>query len=471
MKKNTYPTEILEVTIDSLDHKGIGFARYIHPPEKGPHGKHLLLSIDHVVPGDKVRVTVPNAKGRHKAGIQFDELLSPSPDRNLDMPVDRDMAAGAPLQFMKYEAQLAHKENLLKGYLGEAGFDTDLVKPIMGMENPYRYRNKMELTFGANGALGMHQSGNYNRVIDMEDSILAPEVMVEIKKIVSQWQKDYQFPGLDKDTKEGLLCNLLMRQSFSTGEIMVAIYASEKPDAYMDAINDLSDRLTSAHPTIESFQWLVKNGGTERSYDNDPYVIYGRDFINDELQGFKFRIWPDTFFQVNPVQAEKMVDTALEMAQVEPEMRVLDLFCGIGTFSLPLARASKDVAGIEIVEDSIMSAKRNAADNGLDNTFFMASDARWGMKELPELWGQPDLLLLDPPRNGAGGKVMRAIGRLATDRIVYVSCGPKSLASDLIWLTEFGYEVIEVQPVDQFPHTAHLETIVLLKKTGPATRR
>lgn len=464
MKKNLFPTEVLDVTIDHLDHKGVGFVRYIHPPEKGPHGKHLLLSIDHVVPGDKVRVTVPNAKGRHKANVSFDELLEAGPSRNLEMPIDREMAAGAPLQFMKYADQLVYKENMIKGYLGEAGFDTSLVKPIIGMENPYRYRNKMELTFGKDGGLGMHQQGNYRRVIDMEDSILAPKEMVEIKQLVGQWQKDYQFPGLDKDTKEGLLCNLLIRQSFETGEMMVVIYAMQPPEKYAEAIKDLSERLLAAHPRIVSFQWLVKKGGTERSYDNDVYLIHGRDYINDTLLGFKFRIWPDTFFQVNPVQAEKMVNTALEMAQVQPDMRVLDLFCGIGTFSLPLARASNELAGIEIVENSIASARRNAVDNQLDNTYFMASDARTGMKALPEVWGQPDLLLLDPPRNGAGGKVMRAIGRLGTDRIVYVSCGPKSLASDLVWLMDYGYGIVEVQPIDQFPHTAHLETIVLLQK-------
>lgn len=160
-----------------------------------------------------------------------------------------------------------------------------------------------------------------------------------------------------------------------------------------------------------------------------------------------------------------MVDYALEMADVNDDMRVLDLFCGVGTFSLPFASRSKELAGIEIVETSIESAKRNAKDNGLDNTFFMASDARRGMKELPEIWGQPDLLLLDPPRSGAGGKVMRSIGRLGTDKVVYVSCNPKCLAEDLVWLRDFGYELKTVQPIDQFPHTPHVETVVLLTRT------
>ena len=145
-------------------------------------------------------------------------------------------------------------------------------------------------------------------------------------------------------------------------------------------------------------------------------------------------------------------------------MRVLDLFCGVGTFSLPLAKMSKDLAGIEIVENSIISARRNAKDNGLDNTFFMTSDARQGLIDLNDVWGHPDLLVLDPPRSGAGGKVMRSIGRFGTDKVVYISCSPKSLAEDLTWLRDFGYELITVQPVDQFPHTTHVETVCPLTR-------
>lgn len=194
------------------------------------------------------------------------------------------------------------------------------------------------------------------------------------------------------------------------------------------------------------------------------HIPYGRDYINDELNGFKYRVWPETFFQANPVQAEKLVELALEMADVNQDMRVLDLFCGVGTFSLPLAANSKELAGIEIVDMSIQSAIRNAKDNGLANTYFMTSDARKGLIELKDTWGLPDLLLLDPPRSGADGKVMRSIGRFGTDKIVYVSCAPKSLADDLVWLREFGYELVTVQPVDQFPHTTHVECVALMSR-------
>lgn len=464
MKKIIHPTEILDITIEYLDESGRGVARYTHPPLEGSNGKRLTLYIGNVVPGDVVRVAVPNAKGRGKAVVDYDELLSPGPTRNLDVPTHEAVSGGTPLQYMHYKDQLTYKMDMIKGYLEKKDFDPNLVKPIIGMENPERYRNKMELSFGPNGELGMHQQGNFRRIIDLEDSILAPEIMVKVKHTVSQWQKDHELSGYHKETHTGLLRNLMMRNSFATGELMIAIFATEAPASIQAAVDDLVARLTTEFDTLASLLWIEHATDTERIQTDAAHVLYGRDYINEELNGFRYRIWHDTFFQANPVQAEKLVELALEMADVNKDMRVLDLFCGVGTFSLPLAKNSKELAGIEIVENSILSARRNAVDNGLDNTYFMVSDARKGLVELKETWGQPDMLLLDPPRSGAGGKVMRSIGRFGTDKIVYVSCSPKSLAEDLVWLRDFGYELVTVQPVDQFPHTAHVECVVLMSR-------
>lgn len=464
MKKKVYPTEVLDVTIEKLDDRGYGYVHYIHPPDRGSNGRGLHINVTNVVPGDVVRVTVENAKGRRKAVVDYDELLKPGPSRNLDVPTDTAVSGGVPLQYMHYADQLEYKMDMVKGYLEEAGFDPSLVKPIIGMDEPTRYRNKMELTFGENGELGMHQQGNFRRVIDLEDSILAPKVMVDVKHVVSQWQKDHQLPGYDKTEQSGMLRNLLMRISFATDELMVVLYATEGPSAHQEAADDLARRLTSQFKNLVSLQWVEHAAAVERIQADATYILHGRDYINDELNGFKYRIWPDTFFQANPVQAEKLVELALDMADVNKHMRVLDLFCGVGTFSLPFAKRSKELAGIEIVEKSILSARRNAKDNGLDNTHFIASDARIGLIELKETWGLPDLLVLDPPRSGAGGKVMRSIGRFGTDKIVYVSCSPKSLAQDMVWLRDYGYELTTVQPVDQFPHTTHVEAVVLLTK-------
>lgn len=463
MKREKFPTETFEVTIESIDEKGFGYAHIIHAPDKGSNGKRLNLFITNVVPGDVVRVTVPNAKGRGRANLEYDELLKAGPTRNLDINTDIAQSGGAPLQYMKYDAQLEYKMDVVKGHLEKAGFNPELVKPIIGMQDPTRYRNKMELSFGEEG-LGMFQQGNFKTIIDLQDSILMPQVMVDIKHLVRQWQLDFNLSSYDKVEEKGLLRNLLLRKSFETKEIMVVLYATEQAADHQEAADALVQRLTDLNSDIESIQWIEHAEATERVQTDSVAILYGRDFINDVLNGFKYRIWPDTFFQATPVQAEKLVELALEMAQVTKEMKVLDLFCGVGTFSLPLARDSKQLAGIEIVDQSIQSAIVNAKDNNLDNTFFMTSDARNGLIRLNEEWGHPDLLLLDPPRSGAGGKVMRSIGRFGTDKVVYVSCSPKSLAVDLQWLMDYGYELITVQPVDQFPHTTHVECVVLMSR-------
>lgn len=464
MKVNKFPTEVLDVVIESIDEQGYGYARYIHAPDKGSEGKRLNIYVTNVVPGDKVRVTIVNAKGRGRATVDYDELLEAGPSRNLEIPTEEGYSGGAPLQYMKYENQLEFKTDLVKKYLKGKGFDENLVKPIIGMSNPTRYRNKMELSFGKNGELGMFQQGNYKRVIDLKDSILMPEIMLNIKNTVSQWQKDHDLIGYDKETHTGLLRNLMIRQSFATSEVMVVLFASEPAALHTEAAKDFTNRLVSAFPEIESIQWSEFAESTERIQSESVEILYGRDYINEELSGFKYRLWPQTFFQATPVQAEKLVELAIDLAEVDRDMKVLDLFCGVGTFSLPLAKQSKALAGIEIVDQSIQSAILNAKDNNIENTYFMTSDARKGLTKLQEVWGKPDMLLLDPPRSGAGGKVMRSIGRFGTDKVVYVSCNPKSLAEDLVWLLDFGYELISVQPVDQFPHTTHVETVVLMSR-------
>lgn len=450
-----------------MNYKGYGFARYIHEPVNGSNGKHLKLMIKNVVPGDRVRVSVPNARGRNKAVLHYDELLEASPDRDMTIPPTQGAAGGAPLQFMKYEKQLAYKEQLVKQYLAEQGFDEGLVQPIIGMQEPKRYRNKMELSFGRGGEIGMHEQGDPMKVIDLEDSILAPEIMIEVKHLVASWQKEWGLPGYNKETVSGLLRNLVMRYAFATGELMIVIYATQAAAEHQEAADDLVERLKNKFAPLKSLQWIKYASINERVAAEETEILYGRDFIYDELNGNRFRIWPDTFFQVNPVQAEVLVNTALAVAEVTPEMQVIDLFCGIGTFSLPFAQRAKRLAGIEIVEKSIESAKRNANDNHIDNTYFIASDARKGLLKLKDEWGTPDLLILDPPRSGAGGKMMRAIGRLAPERVLYVSCSAKSLALDLVWLRDFGYEVKTVQPVDQFPSTVHVETVVMLSHKKP----
>ncbi|RKJ20571.1 23S rRNA (uracil(1939)-C(5))-methyltransferase RlmD, partial [Butyricicoccus sp. 1XD8-22] len=226
--------------------------------------------------------------------------------------------------------------------------------------------------------------------------------------------------------------------------------------------NDLVKRIQEKFPQVKSLLWLENTAWADRTQSEKTHVLDGRDFIYDEMSGYRFRLWFDTFFQTNPTQAQKLVDLAIEIGQPKKSEKMIDLFCGVGTFSLPFAARVGELAGIEIVETSIESAKRNAADNGIDNTYFLAKDARKGIDEVLETFGSPELLLLDPPRSGAGGKVMRRIGRSKPQRIVYVSCNPDTFATDIKELEQFGYVLKDVQPVDLFPHTVHVECVAEL---------
>ncbi|MBG9986266.1 23S rRNA (uracil(1939)-C(5))-methyltransferase RlmD [Facklamia sp. DSM 111018] len=467
MKRNDFPTEVLDVTIQDLDHKGFGFARYVHAPDRGSNGKGLKLFIPNTIPGDKVRVTVENAKGRRSAQIpHYDELLEPSPDRNQAIPYKQANSGGTPLVFMNYEAQLEVKENLVKKALADKEIDPSLVQPIMGMKDPFRYRNKMELTFGKAGELGMHEIGNYKKVIDLDDSAIAPEIMVAIKKVVSQWQEDYQLSGYDKDLVMGDLKNLMMRRSFTTHEVMVVLVANGLLEDYQSASQELVTRLSQQFPEIKSIIWLEKETVRGEHPVERPRLLYGRDYIQDELKGYRYKIRYNTFFQASSLQAEKMIDCALSYAQVNQNMRVVDLFCGIGTFSLPFAAKAKELAGIELVENSILSARENATRAELHNTRFIVADAKEGLEQLKEEWPTTDLLIINPPRGGGGRKLMRRIGRYGAEKIVYISCNPRTLADDLAWLAEFDYEPQIIQPIDQFPHTLHVECVVLMSRTG-----
>ena len=465
MKRFDYPTEILEVKINHLNDKGHGVARYRHAPDRGSMGKALTLTIPNTVPGDLVRVKVPNAKGRRAAHLNSYELLKASPNRDLTNPLKESIAGGTPLQYMKYSAQLEVKENIVKDNLKKENFDTSLVHPIIGLKNPNHYRNKMEFTFGPNGELGMHEQGNFKNIIDLDDSIIAPVVMIAIKKAVQEWQKEHNFKGYNKETKEGLLRQLVVRESAATGEIMVALFATESASHFKNAAENLVKDLSEKFENLKSLLWITSTDISDQPSLEEKELLFGKEYIMEELNGFEYEIYLETFFQANSGQAAIMVETALNMAEVHPEMRVVELFCGIGTFSLPFAKQVKELIGIEYVEQSIHSAKENAKKAGLDNTNFFASDARKGLEKLKETWETPDLLLINPPRGGAGGKLMRSIGRYGSDKIVYVSCNPKTLADDLKWLRDFGYELKSVQPIDQFGHTIHVESVVLLTKT------
>lgn len=451
--------------IHRLDDKGSGQAVIWQENEQG-NRKKLKLTIPQTLPGEKVRVTVDRPDRRRRKAIP-EEILEAHSERIVPLCPHFEKCGGCVWQHWQYEGQLKHKTNHVKQAIESQGFDPNLVMDTIGMDEPWNYRNKMEFTFAADGSLGLHEQGNFRKIISLETCLIAGKEMVEAAMEVADWAKNQQLTGYNKDLHEGLLRHLMVRQSFATGEMMLALFATEAPDAqYKKAADDLVKRIEEKFPQVQSLLWLENTAWADRTQSEETHILSGRDFIYDEMSGYRFRLWFDTFFQTNPTQAQKLVDLAVEMGQPKKTEKMIDLFCGVGTFSLPFASRVGKLAGIEIVETSIESAKRNAKDNGIDNTFFLAKDARKGIDEVLESFGVPELLLLDPPRSGAGGKVMRKIGRAKPERIVYVSCNPDTFATDIKELESFGYTLKAVQPVDLFPHTVHVECVakLVLKK-------
>lgn len=450
--------ETLVVDINRLDEKGSGRSVIWRENEKGI-SKKLRLTIPQTLPGETVQVTVDNPERRRRKAI-LEEVLESNPERIAAPCPHFEKCGGCVWQHWDYQGQLKQKTNHVKHAIESQGFDPNLVRDTIGMDNPWHYRNKMEFTFSKDGSLGLHEQGNFRKVISLETCLIAGKEMVEAAMEVADWAKAHELSGYDKDAHEGLLRHLMVRQSFATGEIMLALFATEPP--VENAANDLVKRIQEKFPQVKSLLWLENTAWADRTQSEKTHVLDGRDFIYDEMSGYRFRLWFDTFFQTNPTQAQKLVDLAIEIGQPKKSEKMIDLFCGVGTFSLPFAARVGELAGIEIVETSIESAKRNAADNGIDNTYFLAKDARKGIDEVLETFGSPELLLLDPPRSGAGGKVMRRIGRSKPQRIVYVSCNPDTFATDIKELEQFGYVLKDVQPVDLFPHTVHVECVSLL---------
>ncbi|HEO8420845.1 TPA: 23S rRNA (uracil(1939)-C(5))-methyltransferase RlmD [Yersinia enterocolitica] len=461
----TIEKETMIVDIKNVDEKGAGQAVVWRENELG-NKKKLKLTIPQTLPGERVKVIVDQPQRRHRKALP-EEILDAHAERIGPECPHFEKCGGCVWQHWEYNGQLQQKTNHVKRVIEEQGFDSSLVKDTIGMDEPWRYRNKMEFTFATDGSLGLHEQGNFRKIISLETCLIAGKEMVEAALEVANWVKENELKGYNKDTHEGLLRHLMVRQSFATGEMMLALFATEAPDGSLkNAVDILVARITEKFPQVKSLMWLENTDWADRTQSEKSHTLAGRDFIYDEMDGYRFRVWFDTFFQTNPTQAQKLVDLAVEMAEPKKSENMIDLFCGVGTFSLPFASRVGKLVGIEIVESSIESAKRNAGDNGIDNATFLAQDARTGLAQVLETFGRPELLLLDPPRSGAGGKVMRRIGRSQPERIVYVSCNPDTFATDIKQLEPFGYTLKVVQPVDLFPHTVHVECCALLVRNN-----
>ncbi len=436
--------ELLEVEIDSLAFGGRGVARV----------DGYVVFVAGGLPGDLVRAEITKPKGRF-AEARAVELLRPGNDRVANRCLhEGEPCPGAPWQGLAYEQQLVHKrdqvDEALRRIGGLDGFELEEIEPA---QEQWRYRNKLEYSFGARDeetVLGFHASGRWDLVVGVEDCLLASERGNAARNEVREWAREESVAPYDRPAGTGVLTNLVVREGRRSSQIQTRLVTTQKrfPKPPVDL-----------HTAIED----GSGGGSE-----GPTGVLGEEMLREQLCGLDFEMSYNAFFQTNTEMAERLYAVAADYAGLSGGERVFDLYCGIGTIGLTMAAKAGEVWGLEIVPDAIADAERNAERNGIGNARFMAGSARTGVRPLVEKAGKPDVVLLDPPRPGLSQKIVRRVLECEAKRIVYVSCNPTTLAPNAAQLVEAGYTLRRVKPVDMFPQTPHIECVALFEKAGGA---
>ena len=363
-------------------------------------------------------------------------------------------------QGISYKEQLAVKQKKMNKLLKKFAN----VKPIIGMENPFYYRNKVHAVFDrdrkGNIICGTYEAKTH-KVVPVEECLIEDKISQEIIRTIRDMLKSFKIKTYDEDTGYGLLRHVLVRRGFSTGEIMVVLVAASP---IFPSKNNFVKALRKKYPQITTVVLNVNDKKTSMVLGERDIVLYGKGFIRDNLCVCSFRISPQSFYQVNPVQTEILYKTAIEYAGLGRKETVIDAYCGIGTIGLVAAGKAKNVIGVELNPDAVHDAKINARENKITNTRFYQGDAGEFMEKMAEEGERADVVFMDPPRTGSDKKFMSSVIKLAPSRIVYISCGPESLARDLEYFTGHGYTVRKIQPVDMFSFTDHCENVVLLRR-------
>ncbi len=371
---------------------------------------------------------------------------------------------GCQLQNMTYEEQLSFKQAKCIKLLGRFGH----VEEIIGMDNPTHYRNKVQAAFGFyRGRIisGVYQSSSH-RIVCVDECMLedkkADEIIVSIRKMLPK----FKLTAYNEDTGKGFLRHVLVKRGFSTGGIMVVLVTGSN---IFPAKKEFLEALLTRHPDITTVVWNMNGAKTSLVLGKKETVLFGDGYIEDILCGKRFRISPKSFYQINPIQTEKLYRTAIDFASLTGKETVLDAYCGIGTIGLVAADRAKQVIGVELNEDAVQDAIANAKLNGTQNIRFFCDDAGRFMTEMANAGEKIDTVFMDPPRAGSDIPFLKSIATLAPRKVVYISCNVETQARDLSYLCKNGYRVERIQPVDMFPHTGHVETVVLLSQRRPDT--
>ena len=446
--------DLITVTIEDLSSEGLGVGHY----------DGMAFFIKDTVIGDVAEAKIMKLKKTY-GYARLTRLITPSPDRiAARCPVARQ-CGGCQIQAMSYPAQLRFKEAKVRNNLVRIGkFEHPPMEPIIGMEEPFRYRNKAQFPVGMSKdgrIIAGFYAGRTHAIIECEDCLLGVEENRVILDLVLEYMKEYHIRPYEELTGKGLVRHVMIRKGFATGEVMVCLIVNGDSLPHADV---LVERLR----TIQGMASITLNINREQTnviMGREIKLLWGQPYIEDTIGSVRFRISPLSFYQVNPLQTEKLYNKALEYAGLTGEETVWDLYCGIGTISLFLAQRAKQVYGVEIVPAAIEDAKANAALNGMTNADFFVGKAEEVLPEKYEKEGiTADVIVVDPPRKGCEESVLATMIQMAPKRIVYVSCDSATLARDLKYLCHHGYELTRCCPTDMFGNSVHVETVVLLSQ-------
>jgi 23S rRNA (uracil1939-C5)-methyltransferase len=441
------PGDELELTIESLAFGGAGVART----------NGYVVFVTGAIPGDRVTARITKRK-RAYAEARAIDLLAPSPER---VPPVADHP-GAPWQVLPYERQLQVKQEQVQDALTRLGrLDSFEMEPIVPATDTWRYRNKVEYSFGAadDGRLicGFHAPGRWEDVVEVTDCLLVSEASDALRERIVDWCRGQGLSPYDRRLGEGLLRNLVVREGRRTGQLQARLVTgtSQKLDL---------ESLAQAAAPLDSLLWTRLDSVAEVTRGGETELVSGVEYIEEQIGELRIRISSEAFFQTNTEMAERLYSSAIELAELGGLERLYDLYSGIGTIALLMAPRVAEVWGLEIVEEAVADAIANARLNEITNAHFFAGDVRLALRELGERAGRPDVLVVDPPRAGLSQKVVRRILEAAPRRIVYVSCNPTTLAPNAAQLVADGYRLRTVRPVDMFPQTPHIECVAVLDR-------
>lgn len=446
--KNDY----YDVTFEDLTHDGAGVAKIDGFP----------IFVANGLPGEKAKIKVIKVKKGYGYG-RLIELYEPSAGR-IEAPCTvYKQCGGCQLQHLSYEGQLQAKHKQVKEVLARIGkIEHVVVHPVIGMNHPWRYRNKAQVPVGEReGGLvaGFYKERSHD-IIDMESCLIQQAMNDIVVQTVKQICEQYNIPAYNEQTHRGILRHIMARYGATTKEVMVVLITrTEELPHKKKVVEEIVKRI----PNVKSIVQNINPKRTNVIMGERTRVLWGSEYIYDYIGDIRFAISARSFYQVNPEQTKVLYEKALEYAELTGRETVIDAYCGIGTISLFLAKNAKKVYGVEIVPEAIEDAKRNAALNGITNVEFAVGEAEAVIPKWYEQGVQADCIVVDPPRKGCDETLLQTMIAMKPKRIVYVSCNPATLARDLRMLEDGGYQTLEVQPVDMFPHTVHVECVAKLE--------